>query len=98
MPRITRITVSFSRQISDGNYGSETIRHEVEVVAQDDDEVLDSLTAAQALAACRGVVHTELARSPNWSIRRAVEDVSVLRPGEEPIWTPDEDQEEELPL
>jgi hypothetical protein len=45
----------------------------VEVVAQDDDEVLDSLTAAQALAACRGVVHTELARSPTWSVRRAVE-------------------------
>jgi hypothetical protein len=73
MPRITRITVSFSRQVSDGNYGSETVRHEVEVVAQDDDDELDNLISERALENCRMLVHAELARSPNWSIRRAVE-------------------------
>ena len=49
MPNTERWTVSFSRQASDGNYGSETIRVERVLVAVDG-EVLDELTAAQAVA------------------------------------------------
>ena len=92
MPKITSIRVSFSRQANDGNYGSETARYEVELIPTDEIEVLDGLHATQALAACRSVVHAELARSPNWSVRRAVEEAKPLGepdPGEHPQRGPD---------
>lgn len=90
--RTTRITVSFSRQVSDGSYGSETIRHEV-VVEAEDGEDLDSKASIMALALCRKLVHAELAESPNWQVRRAVEDISKLRDDEQSAFAPDPDQE-----
>lgn len=96
--RTAVIRVSFSRQVSDGNYGSETIRHEVEVVAEDDED-LSSEESITALALCRRLVHSELAQSPNWSIRRAVEDVSKPRADEAPVWAGAEEPDpEDLPL
>lgn len=72
MARFAEIRVSFSRQASDGNYGSETARYEVLLVAEDG-EALDHDDAVHALASCRAVVHAQLARSPNFSVRRAIE-------------------------
>lgn len=72
MPATERWMVSFSRQASDGNYGSETIRIERTLIASDG-EILDELHAAQALASCRAIVHTELTRSPSWRVRDAVD-------------------------
>jgi hypothetical protein len=93
MPRTTVIRVSFSRQVSDDNYGSETIRHEVEVVAEDGED-LTSETSIDVLTLCRKLVHGELARSPNWSVRRAVEEPKA--PG--PYDGPEDEDLEELPL
>jgi len=94
MPETERWTVSFSRQASDGNYGSETIRIERVLVAVDG-EVLDELVAAQALASCRAIVHTELRRSPNWSVRQAVEEPKPVKPL---IRDEDIENDEDLPL
>jgi hypothetical protein len=75
---VVRITVSFSKQANDGNYGSETARCELvlEAVHFGDQtlETLDGLHARQALAQARAYVHQELAQSPNYSVRRAVEE------------------------
>jgi hypothetical protein len=70
VPTYERITVSFSRQASDGNYGSETVRVELVVVA-DEGEALDELHAAQALSSARAMVHTELRRSPSYTVQCA---------------------------
>jgi len=84
--------VSFSRQASDGNYGSETIRVERVLVAEDG-EVLDAQHATEALALCRALVHEELHRSPNWSVRRVIEEPKPLN-ATRPI---DDDDPEDLP-
>ena len=57
--------VTFRRQVSDGNYGSETI--EVTV------EVLRGEGIGQALAAAREIVQLELRHSPNPAVRHAME-------------------------
>jgi hypothetical protein len=95
MARTTLIRVSFSRQVSDGNYGSETIRHEVEVTA-DDGQDLSSEESITALDLCRRLVHAELARSPNWSIRHAIEEPKTLSTAE--LAPSNYDDDEDLPL
>jgi len=92
VPNTERWTVSFSRQASDGNYGSETIRVERVLVAVDG-EVLDELTAAQAVANCRAIVHAELGRSPNWSVRQAIEEPKPIK-----ATRSNYDDDEDLPL
>jgi len=73
VPLTERWSVSFSRQASDGNYGSETIRIERVLVALDG-ESMHQDDAIEALKECRQLVHQELSRSPNWSVRRAIEE------------------------
>jgi len=59
--------VTFRKQVSDGNYGSEVA--EATVFAGDDtDEAI-----AAALATARRLVHAELLQSPSVSVRRALE-------------------------
>jgi hypothetical protein len=73
MSQITLIRVSFSKQANDANYGSETARCEFELTSLDG--VVGDLgipNARQALSDARAVVHDELAKSPNYSVRRAV--------------------------
>ena len=71
--KVSSARVRFSRQANDGNYGSETISIEREVVVdQDDDGALDSEVVTQVLHQCRLEVEDELRKSPNWSVQRAV--------------------------
>ena len=83
------IRVSFSRQANDGDYGSETARCEFEYTVADDDDVHN--LPSMLLAGARAHVHAELSKSPNWKVRRAIEEPKPLEPT---TWTPDED----LPL
>ena len=92
MPLTERWTVSFSRQASDGNYGSETIRIERVLVALDG-ESMHSDDAIEALKLCRQLVHQELSRSPNWSVRRAIEEPKPVAA----TLGADEDDPEDLP-
>ncbi|HXJ31411.1 MAG TPA: hypothetical protein VNG35_12270 [Gemmatimonadales bacterium] len=59
--------VTFRKQVSDGNYGSEVA--EATVFAGDDtDEAI-----AAALATARRLVHQELRQSPSAQVRRALD-------------------------
>jgi hypothetical protein len=59
--------VTFRKQVSDGNYGSELA--EATVFAGDDtDEAI-----AAALATARRLVHAELRQSPSAAVRQALE-------------------------
>jgi len=74
MTQYERATVSFSRQVNDGSYGSETIRVELIVVPSDGQAAVSEQDAADALIRARAIVHAELAKSSSYSVRRAVEE------------------------
>ena len=59
--------VTFRKQVSDGNYGSEVAEATVFV-----DDVTEEAVAA-ALATARRLVHEELRQSPSSNVRRALE-------------------------
>ena len=69
MPEPNR--VSFRKQVSDGNYGTESaeVHLDVEFAAG---EVMDQAVAA-TLANARRLVHEELRQSPSSNVRRALE-------------------------
>jgi len=71
--------VSFRKQVSDGNYGSEVaeVSVDVDIVGQGDEAI------AAALALARRLVHAELRESPSAAIRRALE---YPKPIEEQVW------------
>src|SRR5262245_21351780 len=78
--------VSFSRHASDGNYGSETIRIERTLVAELG-HFPDASDAASAIAECRALAHAELAKSPSWRVRDAIdahEVTAVTVPSDDP--------------
>jgi len=89
------IRVSFSRQANDGDYGSETARCELEytVGANEDGDVLLAEMPGLLLIEARAFVHTELSRSPNWKVRRAVQEPERI---DEQLAPPEDD--EDLPL
>ena len=62
MSELTHVT--FRKQVSDGNYGTEAAE-----VTLDCDPAVAGLTLAKA----RQLVHEELARSPSANVRRAVQ-------------------------
>jgi hypothetical protein len=79
--RLARFVVSFSRQASDGNYGSETARLELVYDATDDAGLdADTIPAAQVLA--RSLVHEQLDESPNWNVRRAIKPPALADRGD----------------
>jgi len=61
--------VSFRKQVSDGNYGSEVaeVSVDVDIVGQGEEAI------AAALATARRLVHEELRQSPSASVRQALE-------------------------
>ena len=61
--------VSFRKQVSDGNYGSEVaeVSIDVDIVGQGEEAI------AAALALARRLVHAELSESPSSAVRRALE-------------------------
>jgi hypothetical protein len=69
MPEPNRVV--FRKQVSDGNYGSETAEIHLDVEFAEG-EVLEEAVAA-ALANARRLVHDELRHSPSWSVQRALE-------------------------
>lgn len=69
--RVAVARVRFSRQASDGDYGSETISIERELVAENDEDLSVEVINAH-LHACRLDVEAELRTSPNWKVQRAV--------------------------
>ena len=63
--------VTFRKQVSDGNYGTEAA--EVSIMLNDPDE--DGVTQEQIAALleiARRLVHDELKKSPAWRVRDAV--------------------------
>lgn len=91
MARLTLARVRFSRQANDGDYGSETVSVEREVVAEEG-EVLHDEDILTALHVCRLHVEAELSQSPNWKVRRA-----VTYPEVEPEQVAPEPELEDLP-
>jgi hypothetical protein len=69
--------VAFSRQVSDGNYGSETVRCELDIEA-DEGETLGSADIISRLEATRTLVERELKRSGNRNVQIAVRDVNQV--------------------
>lgn len=76
-------SVTFRKQVSDGNYGSETI--EVTLDVPEGEAAQDVLMVAQS------VVHQQLAQSLSASVRRAVQPPVLAKPG-------DADDVEDLPF
>jgi len=68
----TTVRVVFRRQISDGNYGSETAEIALEALVDDNDEVETQVRPGMLLAEARRLVHAELGHSPSQAVRRAV--------------------------
>jgi hypothetical protein len=68
---LKRVRVSFRKELSDGNYGTEA----AEVTFEDEvePEADEAKRAARLLAMARYCVHEELLRSPSSAVRRAVE-------------------------
>ena len=65
-----RFGVTFRKQVSDGNYGTEAI--EINLESDVDDELdLDYQVEALAMQA-RRLAHAELSRSPNPRVRQSV--------------------------
>jgi hypothetical protein len=89
------IRVSFSRQANDGDYGSETARCELEytVGADEDGAVTLSEMPGLLLIEAREFVHSELRKSPNWKVRRAVAEPEPIED-----LPPPADDDEDLPL
>jgi len=83
-----RVHVAFRKQVSDGNYGSESAEVWLDVFEDDDDAAI-----AVRLEAARRLVHAELAKSPAWRVRDAVTP-SELPPDQ----LPPPDDPEDLPL
>jgi len=82
--------VIFRKQVSDGNYGTES----AEVLLEIDDATDDELVAT-GLALARQLVHAELAKSPAWRVRDAVTPSEL--PAESTGTLPDSDDPEDLP-
>jgi hypothetical protein len=85
------VRVSFRKQLSDGNYGTEAAEVTLEDVVEGDGDG-DALAEVLLLQA-RRLVHAELGRSPSANVRRAIgakrpvpADVPVLDEGPEPEW------------
>ena len=68
-----QIRVVFKKQVSDGNYGSESAEVMLECWSSDTDEDSDNDAAATMLTDARILVHAELARSPNPRVRSALQ-------------------------
>lgn len=69
--RVSIARVRFVRQASDGDYGSETVSIERELVADDGEDVTPDMVSV-LLRGCRLDVEAELRASPNWKVQRAV--------------------------
>jgi hypothetical protein len=65
------VRVSFRKQVSDGNYGTEAAECSFELEAEADESAGE--VAEMLLAGARAQVHAELARSPSSNVRRALE-------------------------
>src|SRR5215471_12545885 len=71
--------VSFRKQVSDGNYGSEVaeVSVDVDIVGQGTEAI------AAALVLARRLVHDELRNSPSSNVRRALE---YPKPMSDEVW------------
>ena len=91
----SRARVTFRKQVSDGNYGTESAEVSLEWDSGIDD-VEDTLkNAAALLVQARALVHAELAKSPAWRVRDAVTPSEL--PAESTGTLPDSDDPEDLP-
>ena len=82
--------VIFRKQVSDGNYGTESAEVLLEI-----DDATDNELVATGLALARQLVHAELAKSPAWRVRDAVTPSEL--PPESTGTLPDSDDPEDLP-
>ena len=92
-----QVRVSFRKQVSDGNYGTEAAEMTMEDYVHPDAEAnVDTSIAELMLRTCRSLVHEELARSPSTKVRAALGKPTAVTLGpsdyddegdEMPIWT-----------
>jgi len=65
-----KVGVSYRRQVSDGNYGTEACEVSMEwYVESSDDATFDQEAATEMLGQAREIVHTQLRGSNNTAIR-----------------------------
>jgi len=94
MSELPRGRVVFRKQVSDGNYGTESAEVSFEYDLPDDATSSDMVLAGW-LINMRRLVHEELARSPAWRVRDAVTPSEL--PAESTGTLPDSDDPEDLP-
>lgn len=93
------ISVTFRKQVSDGNYGSELAEVTLTGAVEETEQVDGHLTSARLLESARASVHAELLRSPSTLVRRAVEQEQP-RPAPAPVTaaSPSDSSLEDLPF
>jgi hypothetical protein len=81
----TSVSVSFRKQLSDGNYGSEVGEVMLNFEVDEADGLVDG-DVQELLAKARAAVHGELLRSPSVTVRRALEPAKPRpAPGEDDV-------------
>jgi hypothetical protein len=93
-------SVSFRKQVSDGNYGSETAEVLLEVDIADLVDTACEDEIAAALATARRLVFEELRCSPSAAVRRALaypENVRISEPQPEAVDEDEDIADESLP-
>jgi hypothetical protein len=87
--------VIFRKQVSDGNYGTESAEVLLDLPGDEYDPTEFGEVVALALENARQLVHAELAKSPAWRVRDAVTPSEL--PAESTGTMPDSDDPEDLP-
>lgn len=76
------VHVSYRRQVSDGNYGTESAEAYLEwyIGADEDDPHLDYEIAQEMLGQAHNIVHAQLGNSRSATVRRVVEPRTTAPP------------------
>lgn len=90
-PSEIRARVVFRKQLSDGNYGTESAEVAIDVPLGEVYDLSEG-TIAETLATARRLVHAELSRSPSPNVVRALGEAKRI-----PIQATDDDDDESLP-
>jgi hypothetical protein len=77
-----RARVVFRKQVSDGNFGSETAEVALDVPLGEVYDLSEEAVAS-TLEAARRLVHEELSKSPAWRVRDAVKPELPSQPAHE---------------
>ena len=86
--QLTNVTVTYRKQVSDGNYGTETAEVTLSAALNDEGEEVDTdVTVPFLLSEARRHVYAKLDESPSLNVRKAlrpIRSVQAVSGGVEP--------------